>query len=299
MVNLKHLHHHFQRNLRMRLTDLSLSNKDSRVLSGYINNTPQSLLLSAEAGFGKYTVAKALAHEIVNGREFNVFTVSVLPDVQSISIEQSREIKKFFSLKTNDRGEKRVVIIENAETMTTEAQNALLKVLEEPPENCYLLLTSAKPWRLLPTIISRLQVYSLATQSQDEIKDYFLSKNYSPVQVQSAMDLAGSLVGLVSSILAGDKSVLVESIKEAKAILGMTMLERLKVVDKLSKDRFLTEQRINAIKVVAVAVLSSSIKSAKNTDKWASVLQKSSHALDMLEQNASAKLVLTDLLLSL
>ena len=51
----------------------------------------------------------------------------------------------------------KVVVIESAELMNLSAANALLKTLEEPPPDTYLLLASARPGRLLPTIVSRCQ----------------------------------------------------------------------------------------------------------------------------------------------
>jgi DNA polymerase-3 subunit delta' len=51
----------------------------------------------------------------------------------------------------------KVVVIESAELMNASAANALLKTLEEPPPDTYLLLATARPGRLLPTVVSRCQ----------------------------------------------------------------------------------------------------------------------------------------------
>jgi DNA polymerase-3 subunit delta' len=75
---------------------------------------------------------------------------------QSIGIEQIREMCRNLSLTPHLAGCK-LVIIESAERMTTEAANALLKTLEEPTANTYLFLTSARPGRLPATIRSRCQ----------------------------------------------------------------------------------------------------------------------------------------------
>jgi DNA polymerase-3 subunit delta' len=56
------------------------------------------------------------------------------------------------------RGRARIFIIEEADTMTREAQNSLLKTLEEPPANTFLILLTSKADRLLPTIRSRCQL---------------------------------------------------------------------------------------------------------------------------------------------
>lgn len=74
----------------------------------------------------------------------------------SISIERIREIRRVAGLKSLGGGN-RVIILLDAHSMTVEATNALLKILEEPPEATYFVLTSAAADRLLPTILSRCQ----------------------------------------------------------------------------------------------------------------------------------------------
>lgn len=61
------------------------------------------------------------------------------------------------------KGEKKAVMIVDAELLTLEAQNSLLKVLEEPPNNTYLFLTAASDETILPTILSRCSILSFAT----------------------------------------------------------------------------------------------------------------------------------------
>lgn len=78
----------------------------------------------------------------------------------SISIGKVREIRRKASFKSFE-GKGRVVLILDCERMTVEAANALLKILEEPPDKMYLIMTSEKPNLLLPTIKSRCQAIKL------------------------------------------------------------------------------------------------------------------------------------------
>jgi len=73
---------------------------------------------------------------------------------QQITVDEVRKLKNFFALSATD-GRRRVVIVDAADDMNTNAANAILKVLEEPPERCYLLLISHQPAGLLPTLRSR------------------------------------------------------------------------------------------------------------------------------------------------
>ncbi len=84
-----------------------------------------------------------------------------------ITVDEVRKMKGFFGLSATDGG-RRVVIVDSAEELNTNAANALLKMLEEPPKNAILLLISHQPSRLLPTIRSRCRTLSLsALQAED------------------------------------------------------------------------------------------------------------------------------------
>lgn len=78
-----------------------------------------------------------------------------------IVVEDAREIAGFFQLTAAEEGW-RIVIVDGAEEMNRNAANALLKILEEPPERALLLLVSHNPGRLLPTIRSRCRRFPLA-----------------------------------------------------------------------------------------------------------------------------------------
>lgn len=80
----------------------------------------------------------------------------LVPEGKTIRIEVLRELKQKAHLHPLE-GEAKVFIIEAAEKMTTAGANALLKILEEPPCATYLILISAKPSLILPTIRSRCQ----------------------------------------------------------------------------------------------------------------------------------------------
>lgn len=71
-----------------------------------------------------------------------------------ITVEEIRRLQSFFHMSAAEGG-KRVAIIDSADEMNTSAANALLKVLEEPPEDSVIFLISHQPGRLLPTIRSR------------------------------------------------------------------------------------------------------------------------------------------------
>lgn len=85
-------------------------------------------------------------------------------------IDQIRKINSFLSQKPFCHQSKIIIILE-AQNLNNESQNALLKNLEEPGENNYIVLTTNKTKSILPTIISRCQTIKLAGARCDSPKD--------------------------------------------------------------------------------------------------------------------------------
>jgi len=85
-----------------------------------------------------------------------------------ITVKNIRDLKEHLALSAPDGG-RRAVIIDAADEMNTAAANALLKILEEPPEKVTLLLVSHQPARLLPTIRSRCRALKLQPLSPDDL----------------------------------------------------------------------------------------------------------------------------------
>ncbi|WP_375228584.1 DNA polymerase III subunit delta' [Roseobacter sp. S98] len=87
---------------------------------------------------------------------------------EEIVVDDIRALAGFFQLSAADGG-RRVVIVDAADELNTSAANALLKMLEEPPERATLLLISHQPSRLLPTIRSRCRTLRLGTLSPEDM----------------------------------------------------------------------------------------------------------------------------------
>lgn len=128
----------------------------------------------------------------------------VRPTGQSIKIKQIRQIISDTARKPFESGYK-VIIMENAEKMTHDAQDAFLKTLEEPPANTVFLLLAENHNLLLPTIVSRCQVYQFKPVDRKEIKDFILKRyDYSPEEVEAAARHSKGTVGKALELL-GEK----------------------------------------------------------------------------------------------
>lgn len=88
-----------------------------------------------------------------------------------IVIEQVRDVQKVLAV-TGHQSSRRVVVVDPAEAMNLFTANALLKLLEEPPEACVFILVSSAPRRLLPTIRSRCQQWAFGRPSGATLAAY-------------------------------------------------------------------------------------------------------------------------------
>jgi DNA polymerase-3 subunit delta' len=96
------------------------------------------------------------------------------------------------------RADKKVFIIPDADAMPAGAQNALLKVLEEPPEYCVIILIAENQNSLLPTIRSRAFVIRFAPLRDDEIRLYFADRQVSDEVIRLANGSIGDAEKLLS-----------------------------------------------------------------------------------------------------
>src|SRR3989344_686184 len=105
---------------------------------------------------------KASAHisNFLKEEEINPFDVNLQAFEKAMGIPDVRNIQKSILLKPF-RGKTKAVVIEAYENITIEAQNALLKVLEEPPANTLIIISTSSKELILPTIISRCKIIEL------------------------------------------------------------------------------------------------------------------------------------------
>ncbi len=156
-----------------------------QVLAG--GRVVHAYLFEGPAGAGKKTMsglfAKALlceksedkpCHKCIpckqyeSGNHPDVLWVRRLQDKTAISVDQIRELQSEIKVKPFQEG-RRICFIEEAHLMNQQAQNALLKTLEEPPSHTLFFLLADNTSSLLPTIISRCQLFRINSLSTEDI----------------------------------------------------------------------------------------------------------------------------------
>ena len=130
-------------------------------------NLKRCMLFCGPAGCGKTTNARIFAGEIEKNKsnivEINCADNTGVEDVRKLVIEPS-QIKPLV-------GQYKVFVLDECHMLTTQSQNALLKILEEPPSYCVFILCTTDPQKVLPTIMSRAVRYDFQLISHQGIID--------------------------------------------------------------------------------------------------------------------------------
>jgi DNA polymerase-3 subunit delta' len=116
----------------------------------------------------------------------------VAPDGASVKIDQIRELQRELSYRSAASGYK-VYIIEDAETMTVQASNSLLKFLEEPPSPVVAMLLVPSAQATLPTIVSRTQLIPFVPGDREALEAALVAEGKPPLLARAAVHLSSGL----------------------------------------------------------------------------------------------------------
>ena len=206
-------------------------------------------------------------------------------------------------------GRRRVAVIDDADRMSTESANAILKTLEEPPPYALIILIAADLGRILPTIRSRCQTIRFNPLPVDDVAELVLTLGWteSPDEARAAAEISGGSLTVAQQVLdpqlqAVRKALFVELDKSRLEpfTIGKTLLEAL---DGLGGDT--QRQRTNARWIVRFAVefLQTKIRAAcaeypaevETTESLARAVERCVDAEEQIDANASIPLCLETL----
>ncbi len=217
---------------------------------------PQSLLFAGPEGVGKRAVAIALAQAVncqqpregdACGRcaaclriprgQYSDVTFVDTGDAASIKIGALRAGVLETVHYRPFEGRRRVYIIDPADALTDEAQDALLKTLEEPPAAATLILVSAYPDTLVPTIQSRCRRVRFGPLPVSDVQQILARQGMTAAEARARAAASG---GSVTRALAGARSTFEQDREAALALLraaggGTTVVARLKSAEAFAR----------------------------------------------------------------
>ena len=233
-------------------------------------------------GVGKRALAAALAAAVLG---IEVKKLGVHPDViflarptdektgekkRQIPLEQVRMACDRLALSAVSG--RKVVIIDEADTLTTQAQNALLKTLEEPAGRALIFLLAEDRSRLLRTILSRSVPVTLSRVATAKIQQSLIERGYSEKVAEEAARRSLGRPGIALGL--ADADVLMDTRKRETSIR-----------------QFIQAPRSEKIKTIAALVKGDDAKSADGRQEWLLELCEILHLKLLAEPDAASALV--------
>ncbi|NCQ67486.1 MAG: AAA family ATPase [Alphaproteobacteria bacterium] len=191
---------------------------------------PHGLLFTGEKGLGKATLAHQLARALLtDSMEYlgekrpvpltstdHLLRAGNHPDFivlekaadekgkmpKDISVEKARSVVHFFS-QTSLEDNWRIAVIDSVDDLPSKGANTLLKVLEEPPHKCLLILISQNLESVLPTLRSRTQIIQFSALSEKETESLFEEKQMKDAPFLASVSAGRPGLGLMINDLGG------------------------------------------------------------------------------------------------
>ena len=172
------------------------------------NTLSHAHLIVGEDGVGKGKLANILAKFILNGdldREY-VDIINYSSEKSSFGVDDVRDIIEEVYKKPFEK-DKKVIIIHEGNKLTIQAQNALLKTIEEPPKGVYIIILCESLELILDTIKSRCEIYKLKPLTKSELYEYIKIKkfNYYENEIKSAIAFSEGVPGRIDRYFNDDK----------------------------------------------------------------------------------------------
>lgn len=297
-------------------------------------NEIQSLLFYGEDGVGKRTTALAFAKALLcqtepkqlNGcnqcQSCSLFDKGLHPDFLFLDplIDNLKPNEKQDLLDINEKDENiyfrietirkaieflhykpqlsklKILIINEADKLKEDSQNTLLKTLEEPPSNTLIILITAFPQKLLPTVFSRLLPLRFSRIATDKIADFLMKERSLDInQAQKIAAQAGGKIGLALKLL--DKTYEEERKKSQKlllAILKSNFRERYNYLKELTANK---HQLLKTLKIW-LELLDQEIKTSSLSPSYLQLTKELLQAFNVISNyNINSTLLLENIFL--
>ena len=265
-----------------------------KALSALMNDLPQSLLLTGPEGVGIGTIARYIAQELGS------VSFTVLPEKNdTVDIEKGiisvDSIRRLYDQTRSIQTGKLIIIIDYAERMAHPAQNAFLKLLEEPGRDVYFILATHTPSQLLPTVASRMQLFDIRPITHTQTEKFLDDLNVKDAKKRSQlMFMAEGLPARLIKLVQSDEyfESMSELVRDARDLLQGTMYKKLLVANKFKDDK---EVALSLL-TMSMSILRRSISEKPNIS-LINQLSMTQDAYQRISANANVRLCLSRLVL--
>lgn len=260
-------------------------------LQRYHTKPTHGLILSGPPGAGKTTVAQWLIGQL----QCEALLIEAAPDTKGIAIEQIRELYQI-----TRSGAPLTLIIQDAQAMSREAQNAFLKLLEEPPANTRFILTVNRHQALLATIRSRSQHIEVLTPPAKEILSHATTLFGTPTsELQPLLKSVNELPGKFFDLLENKelRSVHLKKTEQAKQFYTAPSYQRHSMCVEAKFERNWSLELLSTLAIIVHTLIQTSSGNdarLKKLSEQAVILEDAAHSIST--RNANVKIQLTKLI---
>lgn len=263
-------------------------------LDALVRDLPQSMVFTGPVGIGLSTAVAYVADRLQTN------PIYILPEKdEKVDIEKGvitvDVIRRLYAMtKTIETGV-RLIVIDYAERMGIQSQNAFLKLLEEPGEHTHFVLLTHAVSKLLPTIRSRVQTIEIDPITKEQSQELLDTLKVSDATKRSQLLFIASGLPAQLTLLAGDNSLFeqrAQIIRDARTYLQDTLYDRLKLALSYKDER----EKSLTLLLDAMKLLQGSLKTGQSPEqvKKIGVLLK---AHERIEANGNVRLQLASTVL--
>lgn len=271
---------------------------------------PHAVIIEGESGSGKNVLAKFIAaallcendnspcgecrscKQVMAGTHPDLFYRAPEDNKKSISVEQIRTLRNEAYIRPQ-MSDKKVFILDCADTMNSQSQNAILKILEEPPGKTFFLLLARSRAALLPTIISRCVTFALCDPDIEESSEY-ICKNYG-ISYDDAKELLhqnsnniGRAVAALNSKKSGMYQLAADYLDAAE---NGTVYDLLVYTLPLEKERVKAAEFFSNLSFLLLSRIKEGATNGKNTKKLFRLYEACREAQVALQSNVNLPLL--------
>lgn len=266
------------------------------LLEAISRSLPQALLLTGPDGVGLESAASIITNSIDSHKHLLKPEKNETVDLESgiINVQHIRDLYNDARVK---RQKPFFVIIKSAETMTVQAQNAFLKLLEEPSKSVYFILLAHDSTRFLPTLLSRAQHITIRPITEKQSLELLDKLGVADTKKRAQiMFIARGLPAEMTRLVRDDEYFDYRAgiIRDSRQLLSGSAHDKMRIIQTYRSDRGKTLRLLNDI----INMLKLNLSKNDNTSKtYISQLDLALSTYERVNRNANIRLALAQFVL--
>ena len=264
--------------------------KEKKTIENILKNNTFShaYLFVGPSGIGKCLFARELAKVLLNTNNLDTCLdykyVCKESDKKEFSVERIRKEVLDDIYIAPAMSDRKVYIIDDGETLNSSSQNALLKTLEEPPQNVHIIIISNSLNTFLPTILSRINVINFNGIESDKLKEY-INKKFDIKLSDNIIDFIDGSIGMATNVIENN---LLDKLSSVEKLYNLILKKDLSNALIIANDGILSDE--NSLKYLEFLF---------NKNKLYHIVKFVEHAYIRLKNNGNYDIVIDNMIINI